>query len=77
LNYSRTNEFVSRACGFKTTYTLDPITPLHTDAPTPDLKWISAIAVKNSIINNENENTPEIFLPLFDFLFYCALAKEN
>jgi hypothetical protein len=21
LNYSRTNEFVSRACGFKTTYT--------------------------------------------------------
>jgi hypothetical protein len=48
LNYSRTNEFVSRACGFKTTYTLDPITPfVHTDAPTPDLKWISAIAVKN------------------------------
>jgi hypothetical protein len=50
---------------------------LHTDAPTPDLKWISAIAVKNSIINNENETHLEIFLPLFDFLFYCALAKEN
>jgi hypothetical protein len=62
LNYSRTNEFVSRACGFKTTYTLDPITPfVHTDAPTPDLKWISAIAVKNSIINNENETHLEIF----------------
>jgi hypothetical protein len=45
LNYSRTNEFVSRACGFKTTYTLDP-TPLCILMPTPDLKWISAIAVK-------------------------------
>lgn len=62
LNYSRKNEFVSRACGFKTVYTLDPITPfVHTDAPTPDLKWISAIAVKNNIINNENETHLEIF----------------
>jgi hypothetical protein len=62
LNYSRKNEFVSRACGFKTTYTLDPMTPFaHTDAPTPDVKWISAIAVKNSIINNENETHLEIF----------------
>jgi hypothetical protein len=43
---------------------------------TPDLKWISAIAVKNSIINNENETHLEIFFCLFDFLFYCCTRKE-
>ena len=62
FNYSRKNEFVSRACGFKTTYTLDPITPfVLTDKATADGKWINAIAVKNSIINNENETHLEIF----------------
>jgi hypothetical protein len=62
FNYSRTDIFVSRACGFKTEFTLDPITPfVHTDAAVADEKWIQYIAVKNSIIDNENETHLEIF----------------
>ncbi|MFT5714993.1 MAG: hypothetical protein ACI9WT_001563 [Flavobacterium sp.] len=62
LNYVRENIFVSRACGFKTIYTLDPLNPYtHTDAAIPDLKWIQYISVKNSIIDNENETHLEIF----------------
>jgi hypothetical protein len=62
FNYVRENLFVSRACGFKTEYTLDPQTPyVHTDAAVPDQKWIQFIAVKNSIIANENETHLEIF----------------
>lgn len=62
FNYARENIFVSRACGFKTTYTLDPITTYtHTDAAVPDQKWIQYIAVKNSTINNENETHLEIY----------------
>jgi hypothetical protein len=62
FNYSRTTVFVSRACGFKTEYTLDPITPfIHTDAAVADEKWIQYMAVKNSTIDNENETHLEIF----------------
>lgn len=62
LNYSRENIFVSRACGFKTNYTLDPYAPVvHTDAPTADLKWIQYLAVEKYIIANENETHLEIY----------------
>lgn len=62
FNYSRATIFVSRACGFKTEYTLDPIRPyLHTDAAVADKKWIQYIAVKNSTIDNENETHLEIY----------------
>ena len=62
FNYSRADIFVSRACGFKTEFILDPITPfVHTDAAAADEKWIQHIAVKNSTINNENETHLEIF----------------
>jgi hypothetical protein len=37
FNYVREELFVSRACGFKTNYTLDPQTSyVHTDAATTD-----------------------------------------
>ena len=62
LNYTRKNEFISRACGFKTTYLLDPVTPfVHTDGATANGKWINTIAVKNSTIETENETHLEIF----------------
>lgn len=62
LNYTRKNEFVSRACGFKTTYLLDRLTPfVHTDVAAADGKWINTIAVKNSTIETENETHLEIF----------------
>ena len=62
FNYSRDNTFVSRACGFKTNYTLNAIDPfVHTDAAVPDTKWMRHVAVKNYIIANENETHLEIF----------------
>ncbi len=62
FNYSTQNIFVSRACGFKTNYTLDPTNPFeHTDAATPDQKWIKVVNVSNSIIANENETHLEIY----------------
>ncbi|MBA0884215.1 DUF6452 family protein [Flavobacterium undicola] len=66
FNYRTDNIFVSRACGFKTNFTLNPSTPTsspfeHTDAATPDLKWMQYVAVKNSIIANENETHLEIY----------------
>lgn len=62
FDYTRENIFVSRACGFKTLYTLDPLQPYtHTDAAVADQKWIQYIAVKKSSINNENETHLEIY----------------
>lgn len=62
FNYAREELFVSRACGFKTNYTLDPQTPfVHTDGAAADQKWIQFIAIKNSIIANENETHLEIY----------------
>jgi hypothetical protein len=62
FKYERENLYVSRACGFKTEYTLDPHTPyIHTDGPAADQKWIAYIAVKNSLIANENETHLEIY----------------
>ena len=62
FNYSRENSFVSRACGFKTVFSLDSSTPfVHTDGATADQKWIQYIAVKNRTIDNENETHLEIY----------------
>lgn len=62
FNYERENIFVSRACGFKTNYTLDTDTPfVHSDAATPDLLWMQIVAVENSIITNENETHLKIY----------------
>ncbi len=62
FDYSRENIFVSRACGYKTIFTLDPIHPFtHTDAAVADQKWIQYIVVKKSAINNEYETHLEIY----------------
>jgi hypothetical protein len=62
FDYTRQNLFVSRACGFKTNFILNPQNPFtHTDAAVPDQKWIQHIAVKNSTLDNENETHIEIF----------------
>ena len=62
FNYTREELFVSRACGFKTEYTLNPLAPyVLSDAAIGDEKWIQYIAVKNSIIANENEIHIEIY----------------
>jgi hypothetical protein len=62
FNYNTKNIFVSRACGFKTNFTLDPITPfIQTDAATPDLLWMEYVTVKKNSIENENETHLEVF----------------
>jgi hypothetical protein len=47
--------FVSRACGYKTTFTLDATNPYtHTDGPAADQNGLNLSRSKN-IIENENE----------------------
>jgi hypothetical protein len=61
FNYAR-RAFVSRACGFKTEYTLDPRTPyVLTDAAVGDQNGFNTSQLKNSIIANENETHLEIY----------------
>jgi hypothetical protein len=56
FNYSRESFYVSRACGFKTNFTLNLSTPyIHTDTSPIDGKWIQFITVTKSNIANENE----------------------
>lgn len=62
FNYRRDNIFVSRACGFKTNFTLNGNSPfVHSDPATADGKWMLQVNVKNNIIANENETHLEIF----------------
>jgi hypothetical protein len=78
FNYAREELFVSRACGFKTEYTLDPRTPyVLTDAAVGDQK-MEYIAVKNSIIANENETHLEIYFSICLVLsLFLAQAQET
>lgn len=60
--YTRENLFVSRACGYKTVFSLNPTKPYtHTDAAVPDLLWIKAISVEKSTVENENETHVKIY----------------
>ena len=62
FDYSTKELFVSRACGYKTNFTLDPTNPYtHTDPVAPNLKWIKFISVEKNIIENENETHIKIF----------------
>lgn len=62
FNYSRKDEYISRACGFKTLFYLDAANPVKlTDSPTTDGFWIQNISVTNSNIINENETHVKIY----------------
>jgi len=62
FNYTRENLFVSRACGYKTVFSLNATSPYtHTDATIPDLLWIKAISVEKNNIDNEYETHIKIF----------------
>ncbi|RTZ01905.1 hypothetical protein EKM02_04760 [Flavobacterium sp. RSP49] len=62
FKYTTQELFVSRACGYKTIFTLDPTNPYtHTDATTANQKWIQFISVERSNIENENEIHIKIF----------------
>ena len=62
FDYNTQELFVSRACGYKTIFTLDPTNPYtHTDATAANQKWIKFISVEKSNIENENETHIKIF----------------
>lgn len=62
FDYTRNEVYVSRACGFKTLFTLNPQNPItHSDAALPDQKWIKYISVEKSNIDNEYETHIKIF----------------
>lgn len=62
FDYSTKELFVSRACGYKTNFTLDPTNPYtHTDPVAPNQKWMKFISVEKNNIVNENETHIKIF----------------
>ena len=62
FDYSTKELFVSRACGYKTNFTLDPTNPYtHTDPIAANQKWIKFISVEKNNIENENETHIKIF----------------
>ncbi len=61
FDYTTSDIFVSRACGFKKNFTLSPTNPFtHTDAIS-DGKWIKGIIVTKSLIENDNETHIKIY----------------
>ena len=62
FDYLTQELFVSRACGYKTNFILDPVNPYtHSDGAAADQKWIKFISVEKSNIVNENEAHIKIF----------------
>ncbi|MGV3459479.1 MAG: DUF6452 family protein [Flavobacterium sp.] len=63
IDYTRNETYVSRACGYKTTFTLTPPSPI-TDmltAGTDVTRWTNSISVENTSIENENETHVKIY----------------
>ncbi|MEQ3690539.1 MAG: DUF6452 family protein [Flavobacterium sp.] len=59
FNYTRQNIYVSRACGYKTNFTLDATTGA---VLTPDgNNWIQSITIEQPTIANENETHIKIY----------------
>ena len=62
FNYTRQNVYVSRACGYKTIFTLNsPIGVIRTDNETPDLFWMQNINIQTTNIDTENEVHIKVF----------------
>lgn len=62
FRYTRENFYVSRACGFKTIFNLDPVNPFTlTDATPADNLWIQYLIVAQNNITYENETIIKIF----------------
>jgi hypothetical protein len=62
FDYTRQQAYVSRACGYRTTFTLnDPTGVLLTDSVTPDSIWIQNINVQTTSITTENETHIKIY----------------
>ncbi|MGK4568739.1 DUF6452 family protein [Flavobacterium sp. 3HN19-14] len=64
FNYTRSEEYVSRACGFKTMFNLnlptDPSAPIVVNNGNPG-NWIKGMEITESKIETENETHVKIF----------------
>lgn len=58
INYTRKDVYISRACGYKTVFTLNSPNGMVLNTPK---KWIQEIAVQESTIENENETHVKIY----------------
>ena len=67
FNYLRTEQYISRACGFKTRFTLnaftDPLKPviINNDASLDQGSWIRDVQILTTNIETENETHIKIF----------------
>ena len=62
INYTRENVFVSRACGYKTVFTLNNINGfVRTDSTSPDGLWIQNFDIITTNIATENEIHVKIY----------------
>jgi hypothetical protein len=62
INYTKQEIYVSRACGYKSIFTLANTTPIiFTDTTTPDGFWIKNINIETSNIETENETHIKIY----------------
>ena len=62
FNYIRKSVYVSRACGYKTNFSLNAINPVVlTDGGSGDGFWIQSIQVVKSEIDNQNDIHVKIF----------------
>mgnify|MGYP003608965736 CR=1 FL=1 len=63
FKYTRQSSYVSRACGFKTIFDLDPTNPFKlTDTTPADTMWIQYVRVEQNNITFENETIIKIFI---------------
>lgn len=61
FNYTRSDIYVSRACGFKTLFVLDPTNIIQTAVPATKSKWMQFITIEKSNVDNENETHIKVF----------------
>lgn len=66
FKYSTQQTYISRACGFKSTFLLEPdiqanLNPVLTDAVGESQLWIQDVEIENVNIENENEAHISIF----------------
>jgi len=61
INYTHQNVYVSRACGFKTIFTLAPVKPFERTDPDGEGFWMQQIFVKTYNVEFENETHLEVY----------------
>lgn len=62
VNYSLENVYVSRACGYKSVFQLNPVGAVErTDSSPVDGIWMNSILITNRTIESENETHIKVY----------------